>query len=192
MTASKAIRAFLVAFAAFLLAAGAAAPAMAQEPPVLVTQGGNEMGAQARHFNEVRSWQILYQCPMLGCNEGAVYPGQHLGEICHMDVNGFRWALVYNRANGHTGFVNRDNLIHKRSLGPCDNVGTEGSVSGRVDLYQCPQFECNKGSADRGHLLRVECYVDVNNGYYWVWLYNRANGHEGFLPVLDRPRLEVC
>ncbi|SDN12355.1 hypothetical protein SAMN04488074_13533 [Lentzea albidocapillata subsp. violacea] len=190
--ASKAVRALLVAFAALVLTAGAVMPAMAQESPELIIKNTGEVSAQARHFNEVETPQTLYQCPALFCNKGEVLPGQALGEICIMDAEGYGWALVYNRANGHTGFVNRLRLKHPDPQIQCKDVGQYGYVVQDATLYQCPATHCNKGVAEAYDHLRVECYIDVNDGWYWIWVYNASNHHEGLLREPTNHGLERC
>jgi hypothetical protein len=192
LVARKAIRALLVAFAAILLTAGAVMPATAQESPGVVFENPDEMSAQARHFNEVATVQALYQCPATFCNKGEARPGQALGEICTLDSGGIKWALVYNRANGHTGFINTLRLIHEDPKVDCGRDGLVGPISIDVTLYQCPAFFCNKGEAKRGHMLRGECYVETGDGWYWIWVYNRNNHHEGFYVDTSDSGLERC
>lgn len=180
MTASRAIRALLTALAAFLLAMGAA-PAMAQESSGLVLQGGNEMSAQARLYNTVASWQILYQCPALGCNEGAAYKDQTLGEVCHLEADGYSWALVYNYHNKHSGFVNRHNLVRWNSTPHCADVPPAPRlVKNDAILFQCPSENCNRGELKKDQLARVECHVRGHDDWFYIWTYNLINHHEGF------------
>lgn len=54
----------------------------------------------------VDGFRTLYQCPANGCNQGQAYPGNDLADVCTWQG----WDLVYNRANGHTGFIARSNL----------------------------------------------------------------------------------
>ncbi|MEV6236235.1 hypothetical protein [Lentzea sp. NPDC051838] len=192
MTARKAIRALLAVFAAFLLAAGAAAPAMAQESPGVVFENQDEMSAQARYFNEVEITHALYQCPAYFCNRGEVRPGQALGEVCTLvSSDGIKWALVYNRANEHTGFIETRFLIHEDPNVDCGRDGLISPSPIDMNLYQCPAFHCNVGKAKRGDILRGECYVHAGD-WYWIWVYNRNNHHEGFYVDTSDSDLEPC
>jgi hypothetical protein len=121
-----------------------------------------------------------------------VHPGQALGEICHMDANGYSWALVFNRANEHSGFVNRNNLMHRNPTPHCANVGVEATVQETNPLFQCPGEHCNQGKATKGDRVRVECYVPGHPGRIYIWMYNLNNDHEGFYPDVQTYGLQPC
>jgi hypothetical protein len=167
-------------------------PATAQESPGLVFENPNEMSAEARHFNEVETVQTLCQCPGTHCNRGEARPGQALGEICTITIDGIKWALVYNRANGHSGFINTLRLIHPDPDTHCNNVGVGGSINRPTWLYQCPAHFCNRGEANGGNQIRAECFLDNRDGTYWIWMFNLTNPTRGFYYDRTNYDLERC
>ncbi|NKE62786.1 hypothetical protein FXN61_41130 [Lentzea sp. PSKA42] len=187
----KAVRALLAAFAALVLTAGAAAPAMAQGSLERTFGASDEVSTKAVGWpNEVASVQTLYQCPGTHCNKGEARPGQELSEICVYPAGATTWALVYNRTNGHTGFIDKLKLIHRDPPTHCNDVGVGRSASG--PLYQCMALFCNQGQATTGDHLRAECQILGADGWYWVWVFNRTNQHEGFFRQSTNADLQKC
>lgn len=63
-------------------------------------------------------------------------------------------------------------------------VGTQGvgiisGVNQHATLYQCPDPQCNKGTADPGQALSALCYWPNDN--QWNWVVNHTNGHTGYV-----------
>ncbi|MFS8096925.1 hypothetical protein LFM09_07265 [Lentzea alba] len=130
--------------------------------------------------------------PGTHCNRGEARPGQVLAEVCVIPVDGIRWALVHNRANGHTGFINALRLKHADPPTHCNDVGRFGIVAENGPLHQCPEDFCNRGEATNLHHLRLICHIGRSDGTAWVWMFNRTNHHEGFYHVSGSAGLPVC
>lgn len=63
-------------------------------------------------------------------------------------------------------------------------VGWHNEVRVPRTLYQCPAFNCNQGQAYPGNDLAEVCTLRAN-GEHWGLVFNRANLHTGFIPVLQ-------
>ncbi|SEG95233.1 hypothetical protein SAMN05444920_1093 [Nonomuraea solani] len=144
------------------------------------------LASPARAGIGVGSWvsspQPLYQCPATYCNQGQAYPGNDLANVCYTASGGHFWDLVFNRANGHTGFIPEPNLGagSPRSSQPCSTVPHGGRVLRDQPMYQCPATHCNQGQAYVGNDIAFMCSVRAG-GVTWAWAFNHGNGHEGFM-----------
>ncbi|MDH6221786.1 hypothetical protein [Streptomyces pseudovenezuelae] len=172
-------------FAAIALCAAAVSPAAAATSTT--SRSLSPASAQGVGVGTwVDGFRTLYQCPANGCNQGQAYPGNDLADVCTWQG----WDLVYNRANGHTGFIARSNLGvgAPRSNQDCNSVGHKGGVYVNDTIRQCPSAVCNAGQAFVGNDIGVICYV-TNATEIWFWVLNHANGHEGFILYLTSRNL---
>ena len=166
-------------FAAIALCAAAVSPAAAATSTT--SRSLSPTSAQGIGVGTwVDGFQPLYQCPASGCNQGQAYQGNDLADVCTLQG----WDLVYNRANGHTGFIARSNLGNgaPRSGQDCNSVGHKGGVVANDVIRQCPSAVCNAGQAFVGNDIASICFITNASGT-WVWVLNHANGHEGFISL---------
>jgi hypothetical protein len=126
--------------------------------------------------------RTLYQCPTVQCNRGQARPGDDLANACFYFDGVERWDLVFNRANGHTGFIQERNLAPTSpvSTQDCATVPQLGRVVNSTPLYQCPGTFCNRGLAF-GNDIAMLCDLNQGVNVDWIWAFNRANKHEGFI-----------
>ncbi|MFD9888439.1 hypothetical protein ACFWY9_03805 [Amycolatopsis sp. NPDC059027] len=167
--------------------AASAGPADIQEKPVSASVMG------VGWHNEVTSNQTLYQCPGFQCNQGQAYPGNDLAEVCTWNASGYKWGLVFNRANEHTGFIPVNYLKYADPDVDCGAAGSDLQVKWNQTLYQCPGSNCNQGQATDGQHVRFFCnFYDSAARTWWRWVFNPNNQHEGFAYVQNQPGAANC
>jgi hypothetical protein len=142
--------------------------------------------------NETYSPQVqtLRQCPFDNCNPGQAYLGNHLAEVCVYWPDE-QWALVFNGANLHTGFIRSSLLRFNRTVPDCGTLSPVHPTSWFRTLYQCPALNCNQGQAPAYSNVVYICQWG-GPGNWWIWALNRDNKHEGFLPTNAAPGLPTC
>jgi hypothetical protein len=141
--------------------------------------------------NTVNTTRALYQCPATFCNQGQANAGNDLIEVCLIEAGNVTWALVFNRANEHSGFIPIIQLTGPDPSTRCVGMTPAAEAVGDYTLYQCPYSYCNQGQALSGHLVSRICYR-VANGLYWWLSFNANNGHEGFRPAATTGGLPAC
>ncbi|MBP2326072.1 hypothetical protein JOF56_006457 [Kibdelosporangium banguiense] len=62
-------------------------------------------------------------------------------------------------------------------------VGVLSEANKATSLYQCPNWNCNKGSAVPGQPLSAICYWPADS--QWNWVLNQSNGHTGYARSSD-------
>jgi hypothetical protein len=141
--------------------------------------------------NFVSQPRTLYQCPETFCNQGQAYPGNDLARVCDFANAGIVWALVFNRANEHTGFIPVSQLSGESPGQDCSNVGQARPKSYDQPMYQCPYSYCNQGVSQAWADTAGICWHQAS-GIYWWWSFNHYNLHEGFRTANDTGGLPPC
>ncbi|MFD9961785.1 NAD(P)-binding protein [Amycolatopsis sp. NPDC058986] len=109
------------------------------------------------------------------------------------NASGYKWGLVFNRANEHTGFIPVNYLKYADPDVDCGAAGSDLQVKWNQTLYQCPGSNCNQGQAIDGQHVRFFCnFYDSAARTWWRWVFNPNNQHEGFAYVQNQPGAANC